>query len=413
MCLSKVARQCFLVCFGLLLLSVHSTLGQQVSPVSKVVSIEKLPISFEPNYGQAGPTTQFLARVGNMDIELHPRGATLVLRSGNGPSVLKLDLVGSNSHAGITASELKASETNYLIGRNPSHWHTHIPNFGRVTYSGVYRGIDAVFYGNGQQLEHDFLVASGADYRVIRIRLDGADAIAQQPDGSLKIALADGEVSLRRPDVYQIMPNGRKPLEGGFSLLGKNEIGFKIRHYDRSQPLVIDPVLSYSTYLADISLYIAAIATDSSGSSYVTGQSFSVAYPTTPGAFQPACNSCASDLPDIFVTKLNASGSGLVYSTFIGGSGFDQPFALAVDSLGNAIVAGRTASEDFPLKNPIPAGPPTNLAFYGFITSLSADGSSLNYSSVLGGEETFTDGLALTRPVMPTSPAPPTHLSFP
>ena len=187
--------------------------------------------------------------------------------------------------------------------------------------------------------------------------------------------------------MYQVSGNGKKNRSGRFVLLSKNEVGFIISAYDPSRPLIIDPILTYSTYLADLNLYMGAVATDASGDTFVTGMAFSNSYPSTAGAYQQTCKSCGSNQPepDVFVTKVNPDGSGLIYSTYLGGSDYDQPNGIGVDGAGNAVIVGETYSADFPLKNAIPVGYRGYGNVLGFVTSLSADGSSLNYSSVLGG----------------------------
>jgi hypothetical protein len=285
----------------------------------------------------------------------------------------------------VTASDQRPSQTNYLVGQDPALWRTHIPNYRRVTYSGLYPGIDAVFYGNGQQLEHDFVVAPGADYQEIRMQIRGAHQLSLDATGELRIVLANGELAFHKPMVYQNTARGKQTREGRFVLLGRDQLGFAIGDYDHSQPLFIDPVLSYASYLANLSLYVYGVAADSAGNAYVIGLTFSLNYPITPGAFQTTCNTCTSNSPDVFITKFNANGTGQVFSTYLGGSGYDQPAAIAVDANGNVVVAGYTQSADFPLKNPISHGSVIQYETNGFVASVSADGSALNYASILGG----------------------------
>jgi hypothetical protein len=297
---------------------------------------------------------------------------------------LTVRFLNSNFTTKLAGSHLQTSQTNYLLGRDSSHWHTHVPNFGRVTYSALYPGIDAVFYGTGQELEHDFVVQPGADYRAIRMRLLGSQKTVLQPDGRIRIRLATGDLFFANPRAYQIVGGKKHSLPGSFVVVGKDEIAFQIGDYDHSKPLVIDPVLTYSTFLANSSITVSAVAVDSSGSAFLTGDTGWSSFPTTPGAFQPACQSCPNS-NDVFITKFTPDGTALVYSTLLGGSGNDQSYGIAVDGNGNAIVVGLTGSTDFPLKNAINYGYAGVGSSYGFVTSLSADGSSLNYSSILGG----------------------------
>ena len=377
--------------------------GKAVEPSPSAVSISTLPINFEPNQGQTTRPARFVARTGPTEIDLSPRGFDLRLTGKDQPPPeLNVTFMGAGKDVDVTASDRQPSETNYLVGQDPALWRTHIPNFRRVTYSSLYPGIDAVFYGNGQQLEHDFVVAPGADYQTIRLQIRGARELALSPSGDLRMVLAGGELAFHKPVVYQKTARGSQTREGHFVLLGRDQVGFAIGDYDHSQPLFIDPVLSYSSYLANLSLSVYGVAADSTGNAYVTGLTFSLDYPVTAGALQTTCDTCASSNPDVFITKFNPVGTGQVFSTYLGGSGYDQPAGIAVDASGNVVVAGYTQSTDFPLKNAIPHGYDTQGAQMGFIASLTPNGSALNYSSILGGtaqqgngSTTYTTALAL------------------
>lgn len=362
-----------------------SAQGQTKPESENALRLTSQPISFEPNRGQVSPPASFVARAANLAVTLRPRGLDLHVggATGNGPS-MEVNFVGGNSRAEAIASDQRASYSNYILGNDPSRWLSHIPNFGRVTYKSIYPGVDAVFYGNRERLEHDFIVAPGADYHIIRVRLDGPKDLELQADGNLKLGFPDGGLIFGKPAVYQRRAGQKKLLRGRYVLLAKNEFGFEVTNYDRSRPLIIDPVLTYSTYVADLSVIVSGVAADAQGDTFVTGLTFSSNFPVTSGAFQSSCKSCPNN-PDVFVTKVNASGTGLSYSTLIGGGDYDQPAGIAVDKNGNAVVAGYTRSVDFPVKNPAMAVFPGNGSLYAFISSLSADGSTLNYSSLLGG----------------------------
>ena len=362
--------------------------GQEPVITSGALALANLPINFEPNQGQARAPIRFVVRANNLNIGLRSSGVDLLLGNAKvDASKMSLNFVGADGNAEIIGSDLKTSYSNYILGAEPSRWLSHVPNFGRVTYTTVYPGISVVFHGNGRQLEHDFVIQPGADHRLIRVRVEGPKRIQIQTDGSLRLAFPDGDLIFEKPEAFQNLAGNKSVVPSRFVLLNEKEFGFSVAEYDHTKTLIIDPILTYSTYLADLALVMSGVATDAAGDTFLTGLVFSSSFPVTPSAFQTACKSCGSSIqqPDVFITKINATGTALVYSTFLGGSDYDQPYGIAVDAIGNAVVAGRTASTDFPTKNPIPVGTPGNGTFYGFITSLSPDGSTLNYSSVLGG----------------------------
>jgi Abnormal spindle-like microcephaly-assoc'd, ASPM-SPD-2-Hydin len=348
-----------------------------------VTSIAKLPLVFEPNVGQ-GPSDQtYLTLSGIMQVGFTPDSIEVQLPSAGQPQVLGMTLVNARADVHIAASDKGAGESNYLLGDQPSTWKTHVPQYGRLTYGDVYPGVNLTFYGKDGRVEHDFVVQPGADYRRIKLRYRGARKLKLAENGDLRMAVGDSEVIVRAPYVYQDVLGHRRERDGKFVLLGADEVSFQVSAFDPTLPLVIDPILDYSTYLADQSLSVEGAAVDAAGNTYIVGLAFSSTYPITASGFQTTCSSCASNKPDIFITKLNAVGTAQVYSTFLGGSDYDQPWMITVDTNGNAIVAGYTASADFPLKNAIPSG--TASSQDGFVASLAPDGASLNFSSRLGG----------------------------
>ena len=219
----------------------------------------------------------------------------------------------------------------------------------------------------------------------ITLQFEGAKGARLTQAGDLQIHLENGILILDRPAAYQMTAAGRKTIHAAYIIASDGAIKFSIGRYDHTLPLVIDPALSYATYLDKLSLNVAAVAVDGAGSTYVTGITFSSSYPITPGILQSTCMTCSSNGPTVFVTKLNPAGTAQVYSTYLGGSAYNQPFGLAVDGTGNAVVVGRTQSTDFPVKSPIGVGTAGNGTQFGFVSSLTPDGSALNYSSLLGG----------------------------
>jgi len=380
-----------------------------VVPAGKsVVSYAKLPLSFEANQGQIDPRVKFLSRgpgytlflTGDqVALELHGPG---VRSQESGPghirsalrrttdhahrtreSLLRLKLVNANQNAVATGASELPGKANYFVGKDPHKWRTNVPTYAKVKYARVYPGVDLVFYGNQRQLEHDFVVSPGADASRIAFRLEGSKKVSLDAEGALAIAVEAGKVRFEKPVIYQEDNSGRREIPGGYVIKGNGEVSFEIGPYDRTTPLVIDPILTltYSTCLGGSLIDTGfAIVLDSSGSAYVTGQSYSTNFPTTRGAFQTSRRGAEN----VFVSKLNGNGSALIYSTYIGGSTLDGGNGIAVDSLGNAYVAGNTYSSDFPTT----AGAfQTSLAGSenAFVSKLDPSGSALVYSTYVGG----------------------------
>ncbi len=377
----------------------------------------KLPLSFEANEGQTDKTVRFLSAGSGYSLFLTDSSAVLELTNrdaanamprradekkarpasahgGAKTDIIRMDLAGANHATRVSGVDQLPGTANYFIGNDPAKWRSGVPTFAKVKYAGVYPGIDLVYYGSQRQLEYDFIVAPGANPSRIRLEFAGAQELKLTADGHMTISAPNGEIAFHKPVVYQMRGSLRQPVGGQFSMVAKNAVGFILGRYDHSKPLVIDPVLDYSTYLANLSVSVAGAAVDAAGNTYITGTAFSSSYPTTSGAFQTNCPSFPNNSA-VFITKLNAAGTALVYSTFLGGSNQNVPTAIAVDSNGNAAVTGWTLSADFPLKSPFYSGP-QGAPYDGFVASLSADGSSLNFSSRLGGPN--SEGIDGTTP---------------
>ncbi|MGB2898763.1 MAG: SBBP repeat-containing protein, partial [Candidatus Acidiferrum sp.] len=300
-------------------------------------------------------------------------------RKNTAHSTLRMKLVGANVATVVEGLEPLPGKSNYFIGNDPAKWRTDIPTYAKVRYKAIYPGADLVYYGNQQQLEYDFVLAPGADPRIIRLAIAGSEKLEAGTDGGLVLRTTGGEVRLHKPIVYQQVSGTRKEVTGRYVLRGKREIGFEVAAYDANRPLIIDPVLSYSTYLGgSAGDFGNAIAVDASGNAYITGFTNSANFPTK-NAFQAALGAAN----DAFVAKLDPTGSALVYSTFLGGTMNDFGNGIAVDASGNAYVTGSTNSVNFPTKNPFQA------AFGGggsdvFVAKLDTTGS-LIYSTFLGG----------------------------
>jgi|GEM_PF-1994254 len=317
-----------------------------------------LPLSFEPNHGQAGRDVQYLARHGKLALYL--TGGGLITSQG-----LQVGFAGARSGLRAAGIDRQAGVTNYLMGRDARRWRTSIPNYSRVQYRDVWPGIDVVFYGNAREVEFDFVVHPGARPDMIQlafnrdVRLDAAGDLT-----------TDDGYRQRRPVVYQETGAGRREIKGTYTLEGRRA-GFKIESYDQRLPLVIDPVLSYSTYLGGSLVDEGwGIAVDGAGNAYVAGVT-GLGFPTTGGALQTQCGS-STGCVDAFIAKLNPSGTALLFATYLGGAGDDRATALALDSTG-VYVTGYTNSANFPGISPSVPGP--------FIVKLSLTGDQLLYAS--------------------------------
>jgi uncharacterized repeat protein (TIGR01451 family) len=340
----------------------------------------RLPMHFEENRGQTDPRVRFVARGAGYAFFITDTETVAVLQKQDAaPAVVRMRLIGASEQPHVEGDELFEGKSNYLLGSDPSQWRTNVPQFGRVRLSGVYDGIDVVYYGNQGEIEYDFLVAPGRDPRQIRMQFEGAERIDTDPSGDLVLHVASGEVRQRAPFVYQERGGSRRAVEARYRRLGPSEFGFALGAYDPALPLVIDPVLVWSTYLGGSGLDAAnAIAVDDVGSTYVTGTTSSLNFPTA-NALQ-AVNAGASD---VFVTKLNAAGTALVYSTYLGGSGSDSGRSIALDPTRSAHVAGTTTSPNFPTFNAIQAA--SGGGGDAFVLQLSGNGQALIYSTYLGG----------------------------
>ncbi|HKQ08116.1 MAG TPA: SBBP repeat-containing protein [Blastocatellia bacterium] len=365
-----------------------------------------LPMRFERNQGQFDERVRYAARGAGYALWLTADGAVLSLLGGArqpaddaaqdelaqaersasareaATAVIRMKLLNANPAANVTGTEEMAGRSNYFVGKDAAKWRAGVSNYARVAVRGVYRGVDMVYYGNGRQLEYDFNVAAGANPAAIGWRIAGAKRLRVDATGELVMATAAGEVRQHKPVAYQEINGERREVAARYVLRGKNRVSFALGHYDRRQPLVIDPVLGYSTYLGGSNDDEGhAIAVDGAGNAYVTGLTFSTDFPTA-SAVQPL----GGALPDLFVAKLNANGTALVYSTYLGGSDYDDANSIAVDTVGNAYVTGFTQSLNFPTVNPLQS-PHGNLISNSdaFVAKLNAAGTALVYSTYLGG----------------------------
>src|SRR5207302_7042564 len=318
------------------------------------------PLTFEANHGQFVRGVLYAARGPQYSVVIDSRGASLHLDD----ATLRLQLIGANAGSHIEAIDELPAKSAYFIGNDPATWTRNIPNFSRVRQAGVWPGIDAIYYGNGKQLEYDLVVAPGADPSRIALRFRGASHVALDAEGRLHLRVRDREVIQNAPVVYQDIDGARREIAGRYVVDG-SRIGLRIGNYDRRHPLIIDPALVYSTYYGQQGgeAYIHS-AVDPAGNLFIT------AYPGIKGLstlqFSPGGGS------DISVSKFAPDGQTLLFSIYFGSSGLDYPRGIATDPAGNVYVLGWAGSDDFPIVNAVQ---PTQAGGCGvdlFVSKISA-----------------------------------------
>ncbi len=381
-------------------------------------SYGRLPLRFEANRGQTDEQVRFLSRGPGYSLFLTPAEAVLSLskplaqqsrenvgqlplhNSQRHADVLRRAFMGANKNPVINGNNALSGKSHYLLGSDAKTWRTNVSQYAQVQYRDIYPGIDLVFYGRQRQLEYDFIVAPGADPERIRLSFEGARDMHIGNDGSLILQTSHGELIQHKPVIYQEFAGKKITVAGDYLLHGK-QVSFKLASYDNRQPLIIDPVLSYSTYLGGSggdSAYDIAI--DSAGNAYVTGETLSADFPTTAGAYDKTCGSnnvCNPNVlgptSDAFVAKLNAAGTGLIYSTYLGGNSSDLGRSISVNSNANAYITGTTSSTNFPTTSAAyDRSCGTNGLCNGgssdvFIAKLNPAGNGLVYSTYLGGSD--------------------------
>jgi uncharacterized repeat protein (TIGR01451 family) len=368
----------------------HGAAAASTEDSRKAVSAAygNLPLSFEANGGQTDAAVRFVSRTDGSTVFLTPTGAVLRLQTvhkqagrhaNEGPfrtsvTAIKMNLPGANPAAEIVGVDRLPGNSHYFKGNAPGQWQSNIPAFARVRYRRLYKGIDLVYYGKQRQLEYDFEVAPGGDPGAIKMAFAGIRKLSLNRDGDLILHTAGSEIRMQKPFIYQEVDGVRQAIAGRYVLKGRQQVGFQ----------VIDPILSYSTFLGgNINEEGRSIAIDAAGNAYVTGQTSSANFPTTVGSYDTAYASAM----DVFVTKLNANGSAVIYSTYLGGSLDDKANQIVVDAAGNAYLTGWTTSANFPVT---PGAYQTVLRgnfnhSNAFITKLNSTGSALTFSTYLGG----------------------------
>ena len=350
---------------------------------------DQTSLRFELNQGQADPHVAFLVRGSDAELQLTADAAVVIRgRASDGRDrSLRMQFVGANPQPAARAAAQLPGAVNYLVGNDPSRWRSGVPTYARVEYQSLYPGVDLVYYGTQGELEYDLVVAPGADPRGIRLGFDTATGLGLDDAGDLLVQAPSGTLRWHQPLVYQEHDGQRQPVDGAFVLTDTDahQVGFALGVYDPGRPLVIDPVLAYATYLGGSSTDRGrGISVDAAGNAYVTGDTLSTEFPTTPGSLQPS-NSAAA-----FVAKFDPSGN-LVYATYLGGFTCaddrclgDAGTAIAVDLAGNAYVTGTTASLDFPTTTGAFQTQYAGGDYDIFAARLTTDGAGLVYSTYIG-----------------------------
>ena len=348
---------------------------------------EELPLRFEPNLGQWDGAVRFVSRSPYSTVLLADDGAVVGAEGGR---AIRIRLDGASKPAAALGLDELPSSTGYFLGNRPEEWRPHVPHYRRVRFEGVYPGVDVVYYGNGQRLEHDFVLAPGADPGLIRLGFEGADAVEIAGDGSLAVRSGETEIRLSAPYAYQVNGKGeRVRVAARFVKTGEFTARFEVGAYDPARELVIDPVLMYSSYFSGTYLEEAyLVAVDDMGRIWIAGQSGSDDFPTNGVGLQPG----GGGQLNAFLTILDpfaGAGRGLVYSSYFGGKRNEAPTAMTFDAQGNVYLTGWTFSPDFPETDNALEFSTGTASRNGFVVkfNIEADPKML-FSTYIGGDKT-------------------------
>jgi hypothetical protein len=348
----------------------EASVSANESGLSLSASYGKTPLVFEENQGQTDAQVKYVTRGNGYALYLTQSEAVFTLQTtapekrspaaakhqalsenkaqsaktkDRQSDVLRMQFVGAASNAKLAGVDKQAGTTNFYAGKTAKNWKTEIPSFAGVKYTNIYDGVDLVFYGKERQLEYDFVVAPNADAQTIRLAFDGADKLSLDDAGNLIVKTAHAEIKEAAPFIYQEIAGQKQTIAGRFVLRGTCEVGFEVGEYDHSKPLVIDPALTYLTYMGGTAIDEANdVKVDTSGNAYLVGSTNSLDFPT-PGS------RTADNLAAVYVAKVDPTGSRFLYLTFLDGSDDDTSKALALSAQNEVFVGGDTGSSDFPV----------------------------------------------------------------
>ncbi len=350
----------------------------------------KLPPRFEPNRGQAPADVHFVSYGNRFRLLIGRSRATLQSSDAGNSEVIGWRIVGAAESGELQGLDRLPGVSSYFRGNDAGKWIRGVAHYAGLKRSNIYDGIDLIYRGSGHQaIEYDFVLAPGADPRVIALEFEGV-SLAIDENGDLVLNAGARELRQKRPALYQEFSGERRLVEGSFVKLSENRVGFEVGEYDLDRPLVIDPVLDYSSYLGGGNVdSVRTLAVDKDGNTYLGGRTDSFDFPE-------ATRIGGRGLGDAFVTKINAAGDAVLYSTVMGGAGDDAANAIAVNEAGEVFLTGFTRSLAFPI---------TEGAFQTFyaggssdviVAKLSADGTALMYSTYVGGSfNDFANGIAI------------------
>ena len=394
-----ILRPCRLLAAMVLLTGLAGPLCAAVLKAPSVPDNLKIRRYFEANRGQTDASVRFFTRAAGYNLYLTASQAVTVLPrpeadKAGGPIVVRMKLKGANANPSVQGLNILPGRTSYFLGGDRSKWRTSVEQYASVKFGQVYPGIDMVYRFDQGHVEHDFILAPGADPGRILMDFEGGQSLRLDTRGSLLISVEGGDLTYKAPKLYQLLNDKRVDVKGRFVLAGGGQVRFEVGNYIKSKELVIDPEIIYSSYLGgSLDDRAGAVAVDASGNVYLTGYvvstNFSLGFPVGSDRLQTINGGGASD---VFVTKINAAGTAVVWSTYYGGSGDDIGRGIAVDGAGKVYITGSTTGSIPGRTHLFGTGGGTD----AFVVAISSDANSLIYADQFGGPgEESGNGIAV------------------